>query len=201
MAITYPMDLLSDFPGWATEFELVYRQEQSRQANGVTRVKDMGSPIWRGAWQSRRLKPSQLDYWRARLDALEGGLKTFRAWPTSRCRPIAHPGNGELPQGTLHTIGASRNAVRVSGIEGVQLRPGDVIQIGDRDVHRVMEAATGPLTALFEIRPHIWPGVVTGAPVRLVRPACNMTIVPGSVSTTSDGLGWGVVSFQGVEAR
>lgn len=202
MALTYPLDLLAGFPGWTTEFEPAFRQEQSRQANGVTRVKDLGSPIWRGAWQSRILKPNELDYWRARLESLEGGLKTFRGYSLSRCRPIAHPGASALPQGSLHTIGAHRNSIRVNGIPNVTLSIGDIIQIGDRDIHRVQEPAAGALTALFEVRPHLWPGVATGASVRLVTPSCIMTVVQGSVSSAADPMtGEGTISFQGMEAR
>ncbi len=202
MALVYPLDILDGFPGWTTEFEPVFRQEQSRQANGVTRVKDQGSPIWRGAWQSKVLSANALDHWRARLEALEGGLKTFRGYSLSRCRPIAHPGSSALPQGALHTIGANRNAIRVNNIAGITLSIGDIIQIGDADIHRVMEPAAGTLTALFEVRPHLWPGVATGATVRLVKPSCIMTLVPGSVSSQADPqTGRGSISFQGMEAR
>ncbi len=63
MAITYPLDLLQAFPGWSTVFDLMWRQEQSRQTNGVTRVKDFGSPLWRATFQSRSMRPNELDEW------------------------------------------------------------------------------------------------------------------------------------------
>lgn len=201
MAITYPLDLLADFPGWTTTFEPLHRQEQSRQANGVTRVKDMGAPLWRGAWQSRSLRPNQLDFWRARLEALEGGQKEFWGYSLSRCRPIAHPGSAALPVGALHTIEADRKTIRIDALTGIALSVGDLIQIGTRNVHRVEEPATGTLTALFEVRPHLWPETVVGDAVTLVRPRCRMTITPGSVSTQADLTGRGVVTFEAVESR
>jgi hypothetical protein len=73
MALVYPLDILADFPGWTTEFDLVWRQEVSRTAGGRTIVKDLGSPLWRAAFASRPLRPNQLEEWRARLDALENG--------------------------------------------------------------------------------------------------------------------------------
>lgn len=79
MTITYPLDILTDFPGWSTDFRLVYRQEQSRHANGRTRVKDFGTPIWSATYVSKNLSPNKLDYFRARLNLLEGSLKTFIA--------------------------------------------------------------------------------------------------------------------------
>lgn len=108
MAITYPLNLLDDLPGWSTDFSLLYRQEQSRHASGRTRVKDYGTPIWQATYSSKNLSPNQLDYWRARLNLLEGGLKTFIAYPKSRCWPIEHP-NGK-------TINVNSNWVLGSGV-------------------------------------------------------------------------------------
>lgn len=202
MAITYPLDLLANWPGWSTEFDLMFRQEQSRQANGRTIVKDMGSPLWRASYQSRSLKPNEIDAWRARLASLENGIQTFKGYALSRCRPILHAGAAALPTGELHTIDANRKEIRVDDLLGVSLSVGDMIQIGTKDLHQVMEPASGTLTDLFEVRPHIWPGVATGAAVSIVKPACIMAIVPGSVSSTSDmATGRGTISFQAVEAR
>ena len=202
MTITYPLDFLPDFPGWSTEFELVYRQEQSRTAAGQTIGKDLGSPLWRGSWVSRELSANRLDFWRAKLEALEGALKTFRACPSSRFRPILHPGSATLPTGTLLTINGNRKSMTVAGLVGITLSPGDLLQIGDGDLHRVLETATGSPTGSFEVRPHIWPLVEEGELVSIRRPSCLMSIIPGSISTAADPrTGRGSVSFQGFEAR
>ena len=70
MTITYPLDLLSDFPGWTTKFEPMLRQEQSRTAAGRTYTKDLGPSLWQLTAVSKPLKPNELDYWRARLNML-----------------------------------------------------------------------------------------------------------------------------------
>lgn len=202
MAITYPLDFLPDFPGWSTEFELVYRQEQSRTASGQTTGKDFGSPLWRGAWTSQELSPNDLDYWRTRIDALEGVIRAFRACPSSRFRPMLHPGASGLPTGTLFAIEDDRKTIRISGLAGILLSPGDMVQVGDGDLHRVMEAAVGNPTGAFEIRPHLWPGVEEDALVSIRRPSCLMSIIPGSVSSAADRrTGRGTLSFQGIEVR
>ncbi|PWK65877.1 hypothetical protein [Aminobacter sp. AP02] len=202
MAITYPLDLLAGFPGWSTEFDLLSRDEFSRTANGRTIPKNLGSPLWRASYTTRSLRPNQLDEWRARLSSLENGQKTFKGYPTSRCRPIAHPGSAVLPTGSLFSIDANRKAIRITALAGVSLSVGDMIQIGTKDLHQVMEPVDGPVTGLFEVRPHIWPGVANGAVVTIVRPTCIMAIVPGSISSTADKeTGRGVVSFQAIEAR
>jgi Concanavalin A-like lectin/glucanases superfamily len=56
-------------------------------------------------------------------------------------------------------------------------------------------------TPQFEIRPHLWPGVAAGAAVSLVRPACLMAVVPGSISSDAQLNGWGSISFSAIEAR
>lgn len=198
MAITYPFDLLADFPGWSTEFDLLWRQEQSRQANGRTIVKDMGSPLWRVSYQSRSMKPNEMDYWRARLHAMENGLKTFFGRPLARCRPIAHPGTAELPSGTVNTIGSDRKTLTFSGLSSLTLQSGDMVRLGNGDLHQIVDVASGT----FEVRPHLWPGVTTGAAASVDKPYCIMAIVPGSVSSSADmSTGRGAISFQAIEAR
>ena len=204
MTLTYPQDPLADFPGWTPEFDLQWRQEQSRQADGRTIGKDFGSPIWRMTAVSKVLSANWLDHWRHSFDAPEGGQKTFKGYPLSRCRPILHPGAAALPAGVLHTIAVDRKTVRVSGLTGIKLSVGDMISIGGRDLHRVMEAATAVagLTPLFEVRPHIWGDVVTTTAVSISRPFCLMSIVPGSVASSADPqTGRGTISFQAMEAR
>jgi hypothetical protein len=212
MALVYPLDILADFPGWTTEFDLVWRQEVSRTAGGRTIVKDLGSPLWRAAFASRPLRPNQLEEWRARLDALENGLQTFRGYSLSRCFPIAHP-SGSWPTGgvfdgtgTVGSIGVNRKAISLAGFpEGFQLSVGDMLRIGPSDLHRVMEARTVTAlgnTSLFEVRPHLWPGVAAGAAIAVLRPYCIMAIEPGSISSTAElTTGRGSISFRAMEAR
>jgi hypothetical protein len=214
MTITYPLDksFLANLPGFTTDFDLLWRQEQSRTAGGRTVVKDFGSPLWRASVQSRSLKPNELDHWRARLTTLENGLKTFRSFPKVRWFPIAYP-NGSWPTGdafagvgSIATIAANRKAVSVSGFPaGYRFSIGDYLQIGEKDLHQVVEAAVvdeNGVSPQFEIRPHLWPGVAAPVAVTVKQPACLMTVVPGSVSSSADlGTGRGAISFQAIEAR
>lgn len=228
MTIAYPLPLafLETFPGWTPEFDLLYRQEQSRTANGRTVVKDLGSPLWRMTAESKSLRPNELDAWRARLESLENGLKTFRAFSKSRCFPIKDPGGTILNGGPslyldfvtnlgyvagpsaakVYSINDNRKAIAVSGLRpGYVLSVGDMIQIGPANLHRVMESVIVDGTGRspeFEIRPHLWPASAVNDAVTIVRPSCIMAIVPGSVSSQADKeTGRGVVSFQAVEAR
>ncbi len=214
MTITYPLptSFFDEFPGWSTEFEPLWRQEYSRTTGGQTIGKDFGSPLWRMTAQSKSLRPNEVDYWRARIMSLEGVLKTFLAFPKSRCFPVAYP-NGSWPiggafggVGQVATIASNRKAISLSGLPaGYKVMVGDYIQIGDKDLHMVMEpmtASAGGVTTQFEVRPHLWPGVVAPVTATLVKPSCIMTLLPGTVSTTADkDTGRAVVTFQAIEAR
>ena len=217
MTITYPLDILSDFPGWTTSFAPLYRQEQSRTQGGVTYVKDYDDPLWQLSAQSRSLTINELDFWRARLASLENGLQTFLGYSMSRCYPILYP-RGSWPTGAsfdgvsaeLATINTARTAISVSHLPaGFTFSIGDYLAIGN-DLHQVMESATADgtgLTSAFEVRPRIWPSVEIGsspppADVSVKRPACIMTIDPGSITSSADPQdGTGSISFTATESR
>jgi len=207
-----PFEILSDFPGWVTDFDTLDRKEQSRTAGGVTYVKDLGPPLWTLKAQSKVLGPNALDHWRARLKVLEGGLFTFKAYSLSRVYPISYP-RGSWPTGgafdgvsaALASINANRKAVAIEDLPaGFKFVIGDYLAIGT-DLHQVVEAATANgsgVTPQFEVRPHVWQGVVAGAAaVSVYRPFCIMSVVPGSVQAPARLDGRGTVSFEGIEIR
>nr|WP_234889336.1 hypothetical protein [Agrobacterium vitis] len=197
-----------DFPGWTTKFEPLFRQEQSRTAGGVTYTKDLGSPLWSAAYQTKQLKPNELDAWRARIEVLEGGLQYFRGYSLSRSRPIAYPTGKPVPDNgvVLSAIGGDNKSVTISGLgAGYVVSVGDMIEIAGSGLYRVVEGAVANgsgAAGAFEVRPHLWPGTAAGSAVTLLRPSCTMMIVPGSISSEADAsTGRGSVSFQGIEVR
>lgn len=210
MTITFPVDFLSDFPGWSTEFDLLYRQEQSRSANGKSYAKDLGSPLWKATYQSRSLWPNELDYWLARMKALENGLQTFKAWRLSRTYPIAYP-RGSWPTGGAFSGSGQVNSITGKAISLKGLPPGyivsigDFVQVGASDLYQALETVTANgagVTGSFEVRTFVWPTSLVNAAAKLVKPSCIMTLVPDSLSApanTSDGRG--TITFQAIEAR
>lgn len=203
MALLKIIDVLSGFPGWTTNFELFHRREFSRHGNGQTRVKDFGSPLWQASYASKSLSPNELDHWRAKLASLDDGLGIFSARAISRCRPILHPGDSELPVGELYAIGSDNKSLVVSGLDGISLSVGDHIQVGQY-LHVIVEEAkaVGGITPFFEVRPHLVTGLALGDVVLIEKPSCLMSIVPGSVSTSGDpNSGRGAISWRAIEAR
>lgn len=216
MSLSYPIDILQSFPGWTTSFELMWRQEQSRQSNGVTRVKDFGEPLWSLKASTKSLSRRELDYWRARLDSLENGLNTFKGYPLSRFYPIAYP-RGTWPTGLsfdgvsaqVHSIGGDNKSLALDHLPvGYVVSIGDMISInwtsGKQSLHRVMEPGTANgsgITGTFEVRPHLTLGVATTNVTSVKAPWCPMTVVPDSISASSDDSGRGKISFSAVEFR
>ena len=213
MVISFPRDILANFPGWSTDFDLTYRQEQSRTGGGRTIVKDLGTPLWSAAYQSRAMRANELDRWKALLNSLDGGVQTFKGYPLSRVYPIAYP-NGSWPTGQafdghtadINTIGSNNKSIAAKLLPaGFLLSVGDYIRVGTARLYQVMEdalASGAGITPTFELRPHLAPGTAVDDAISVYRPYCLMTIVPGSISTSSDPrTGRGAISFQAMEAR
>ena len=190
---------MEGFPGWTTQFELMWRQEQSRHASGRTRVKDFGTAIWTASYQSKELNPNEMDEWRARLDALENGIVTFRAWSKSRCWPILHPFGAGAVNGEIDEIGEDNKSIGIEWDGGTTvLSIGDMVEINATRLHRITGLLGG---GLFAIQPHMSVGALVGQTVNINKPGVLMTIVPGSINTQTGLNGRGSVTFKAIEAR
>lgn len=201
MALSYPFDLLDSFPGWSTEFDLLYRQEFSRTAGGVTLAKDFGTPLWKASISSRSLKPNELDAWRAKLKTLEGSLQQFMGRPFSRCYPIAYPngtGIGDVSNVTIASINDNNKSYQLSGLPaGYKTSVGDYQQVGTK-LYQVVDVDGQDI----EVRPHLAPGTTVGNVVSLIKPSVPMIIMPGTLTTSAElSTGRGTISFQAIESR
>ena len=215
MSLTYPLDILSDFPGWAT-LSLSHGDETSGQAGGQVRVKNIRGPLWTMRAETKRLMPSVFRAWKARLESLENGKKTFLGYDMSACYPIRYP-NGTWPTGNAFD-GVSASvmslpssiALSLDGLPAAyQASVGDYLQFWTVDspeqmagLHQVVEPATANgsgETPVFEVRPPLRQGVEVGSRVAVKRPAAIMMLVPGSLSTPAALDGRGTISFEAIE--
>lgn len=207
MAVTFPLNLLDDIKdvGWSTEFELFYRQEQSRHASGRIRVKDLGTPLWTAAYATKNFSPNKLDFWKARLSLLENGLNTFYAYPTSRCWPIKHPNGLNLTETTaqVNSINSNNKELSIKGIPNLNLSIGDYFSVNER-IYQVMEdvsTGTDGTSDEFELRPHFnINNIDVDDVVRIYQPRCIMSLVPGSQSFGAALNGRGSVSFRAIQS-
>lgn len=211
MALTFPYDLLAGFPGWQGVFKINRRQERSRSAFGATYVKDLGDPLWMATYTTKSMSPNALDKWRARLDVLDEGLNTFKAYVLSRCYPISYP-RGSWPTGVafsgvgaISAIDANRKEFRVSGFPvGYVFVEGDIIMVGEGRCHRVVtptvtisSTSTSPL---IEVRPHLRIGVNVSDAATVKNPWVLMKIDPDSKDDAAGLDGRGEITFTATES-
>ncbi|WP_439273543.1 hypothetical protein [Pseudochrobactrum sp. HB0163] len=193
------IDILSDFPGWASEFDLFYRQELSRTAGGTTLTRDLGRPLWKAAYITRVLRPNELDYWKARFKPLDGALQPFAGRPAGRCFPVAYPngeGLGDVSAVKIAEIRPDNCTVTLNGLpDGYRASIGDYVQVASH-LYQVA-GVEGNMLRLF---PQLYPGTAAGNAVVLIRPSVPMIILPGTFTAQADpATGRGTISFQAIE--
>lgn len=214
MSITYPIDILSELPGWSSKFDLGWQKDVSRTRGGRYLVKDIGPALWTAAYTTREMRPNELDYWRARMDTLEGGARTFKGYHKARCYPIDDPNGSKLAGVTLSgiqisEIGTDNKSLKIDGLPvGYVLSVGDLlshaVSSGLRYVSRVVDGGTagsGGETGFIEVRPHLPTGTAVDQVVTIVKPWLPMSVVPGSINMDAGLNGRGRLTFEAIEAK
>lgn len=213
MTVTYPLDLLADWPGWVT-LDPSYGDQTSGQAGGQIRVKSLRAPLWTLQAATRDLSPNELRHWKAKLAALENGQKTFWGYDSASFFPAAYP-HGSWPTGGAFSgetaaISAlpSTIAMRLKSLPaGFKISVGDHIAFAygtgpSYALHQAVEEAVADgsgVTPAFEVRPPIRQGAAINNVVKVKRPACLMMIVPGSVSAPANLNARGPISFNAIQ--
>jgi hypothetical protein len=154
----------------------------NRLAGGQVITASAGAALWTGSLElvpGYHAAQAEIE---ARIARLQRAGVRFLIHDTRRNGPRTDPGGIMLGSSTptIHTLDADNVRLRITGLpSGYTLSPGDWIgwSYGSsptrRALHRVVTGAVADasgLTPLFEVVPHIRPGVVTGAAVQLVRP-------------------------------
>lgn len=207
MAITYPLDFIDSFPGNAT-LDLVFRQESAATRGGDQLSADIGPALWELMVQSRELLPTQMQRWKAILDLLENGAKTFYGWDKTVCYPIAHPGGwgvmtwpGGIAGQVLASSVPSGNLLNLKSVPtNLVLTVGDRLAVAysttKRALHRIVDIPDNSgATRQVEVRPTPRAGIANNDVVYLHRPAAIMAVIPGSVQTPTPLNGRGTISF------
>ncbi len=196
-AITFPIaqaslgDLL---PVQSVNWEPTWLQELSQAGNGEFLVHDLGPRLWEGQVTLRPLLHTVARGWRAKLDALDGGVHTFYLANPLGWYPALDPGGTILAAAApaIGTIEANRKELSITG-----LPPGYVISSGDffavaygggtrRGLFQFVGEGTangfGTLAAI-EVRPHLQAGITNGLAIMLKKPAAKVKILPGSLTS------------------
>jgi hypothetical protein len=156
--------------------------------DGTVIANQVGTPKWMGAATLSPAYHADLAEVEALLAKLTAPGEYVLAHDPRYSGPKADPGGVTLGAATptIHTLNADNKRLRVTGLpSGYVLSPGDYIgwtylsNPTRYALHRLVTGATASgagLTPLFEVTPHIAPGVTTGAAVTLVRPAAKCLI-------------------------
>lgn len=210
MAITFPRSDIMTAVGWTDQkFDLVERQEFSRQANGTTIAKSFGSALWSGTWTSAALERDVAADFEARLRSLDGSINGFHARDILRPYPRAYPTGSFSESGVaVHTVGDDGKSLRIDGLaSGFVISRGDYLSVttlgGVILLYQAMEDATadgGGVSPSFEVRPHLHPGVAINDIVKLKSPTTVFRLVPGSIDSSMRGWSRVVVSFSGIQS-
>jgi hypothetical protein len=215
MSITFPRtDVMSVDMAPGKPPRLVSRQELSRQANGITRGKDLGSAIWMIDFSTVPLDNDDAVAYEALLNSLDGVINGFEAYDIRRPYPAAYPDGNFIDSGTIFTIGSDNKSIRLKTLPAnFALSVGDYFSFdygsspSSRAYHQVVEAITASgagTTAAFEVRPHFRsPELLTPSPaipVTFKRPAGIFNLMPGSVDPVHVGPVHSSVAFSAYQS-
>lgn len=204
-AIAFPADLIESGVFWRRSFRLSYRQEVSRVAGGMTIRKNLGRPLWRAEYATKRLSANELSRFRAMIDSVDGGIFTFKGYDPARCRPIAYPGKGQWFEGfsgagRLARIYEDNKRVDVDQFPpGYVFSVGDLINIGAARLYSVVRGTTVDEDGVgleIEVRPWLYPETAVGASVGVLKPFCDMALNPDDLTEDADlATGRGTYTF------
>ncbi len=189
-------------------FDLMYRQEISRTAGGVTLTKDLGPPLWMATYTSSDMRWPDVLRAQAALNRLDGSLNPFAGYDVRHPYPARAPTGDFDDTATLLWVSGDRKSIKFDNHPaGIILMPGDYLSFDlgtDTELHQVVSTGGRDTdhdgeSGVFEVRPRIRPGAVIGTPVRLKKPHAAMIVMPGSVSATKRSRMTGSIAFSAVQ--
>lgn len=164
MAITYPRDFPAGIYLRRLRFDYAQLAEHSPLADGQTQSAVLPPHWWHGSWRTLTLFGEDIGIMQAWLNSLKTGAKTFYGRDTQRCGLFRHIDHTALSLGgnpwdgtcTVFDVPAL-NSVSFTAPAGLDLVPGDRIEIRNNDWHHLAEieeaasaVAEGILTVTFQ---------------------------------------------------
>lgn len=197
MATTFPLDTATCWDRWKIEeitFDAPEQVESSQTAGGEILSAELAPMLWSGSIKLGDMTQIEAAENEMLLDLLRPAGRTAYAYDTRRPGPLNDLSGALLGAATpvIYSIGSARE-LRLSGLpSGYVLTRGDYLSFDygsapvRRALHRIVPATvivpvTG-ITGPFEVTPPLRYGASAGAAVSLIKPACKVRLVPGSVS-------------------
>lgn len=205
MALSFPASLpsLADkLDIRSVEWQLRRYDELSGLGSGEMLAAQLAPPRWSGSVSLVAMTHAKAAEVQALFEALDGPMNSFYLYAPQKQFPVMDPDGSILGTDTptIHTIGVNNRSLRLQGLpEGYVLSVGDFLSFSygenpeRRAFHRVVErvvASSSGVTPLFEMRPHLRPGVAVDLPVALVRPAAKVFVVPDSFTPGTASAAW-----------
>lgn len=208
MSVTHPRTDIFASNVFASQWlRIVSRQETSRTAGGVTLAKDLGPALWFGDWTTMSLENDDALSFEAKLNSLDGAINTFEAGDLRRSYPKAYANGAFNDTGLLKSVNTNNKALSFNNLPaGFVLTAGDYLAFTygtSRAFHQIVESATADgsgVTPEIEVRPYIRPGFTLNAAITLKEPKAVFRMLPGSISTQTDGALFTTISFKAVQA-
>lgn len=215
MAITFPREVPDELKIVGMSFPPSPMIEVSPLRSGRQISHDLGPTLWRGRWESARMRPDRAGVVRAWYSTLLS-LNEFYGYDKLCQYPLAYANGwgGLTVSGNPFSGAAVLSAVASNNVEvslgslpvGFVLSPGDYFAFNYstslRALHRCVAAATangsGALT--IEVRPHVRPGWQAAAAVYLYRPAARMIILPGTYNEQAQARVFTTISFEAIQS-
>lgn len=197
-ALTFPLssDFIETLKIAQCSFYLRNRSESSGTQGGMIITKETRSPLWYAKLQTAALYHADMFRVQAQIEAMGEVISTFYAYNPALYGPIADPDGAALGGAsvTLSAVDPDNKLITLAGLPaGYVLQSPDMLSFdygNSRALHRVVQggAAAGDGTLQVEVRPHIRPGYSIGAVVTLIKPTCEMRIVPATFDIQSSGM-------------
>lgn len=209
MAISFPLVALFNNEVILTKrFQLMYRQDTSRLASGLTIARDYGTPLWVADFQTATLSHDDCIKVEAYLSALDGVTRKFTAWDTRRPYPLAYPTGSFSDSGSVGNLPTSVNQIGLKGLPAnFQISVGDKFAIeygsGQRTIHQSIEDVTANgsgVTSDFAIRPFRPADVDVNDVVTFKKPKGNFHLTEEPPQFNDAGQVLGTVSFKAIQA-
>ena len=214
MAITYPRV----FPDEPFEpMQCVFDREPlgalSRSAIGRVAFQEfVGGGLWQAHYETKALSERDYGRWHAWKLSLRGNF-TFRGYDPRRCYPIAYglrlfdltrAVGGAAFDGTVTVTAAGGGTVSLSGLPNAfSITEGDYVSfqwLGGRHIVKFLEAVnatSGGLITAIAVDPWLRAGGTVPTAGTLIRPWCEMKLIPGSWSAERSVLD--PVSFDAIQ--
>ena len=212
MTLTFPADLavLADkLPVLSVTWRLDRYDELSGLGTGELLAAQLAPPRWAADVTLKPMRHGEAAQVQAHIESLDGAINSFYLYAPQMKYPQADPGGVLLSSAvpSIHTIGGNNKSLRLKDLpSGYKLTVGDFLAFDygsnpqRRAFHRIAESATANssgITPVFEVRPHLRPGVAVDLVVIVKEPAAKVFNVPGSFNAgTAMGVWTEGMSFQ-----